>query len=156
MSTTPYRPTGYHSVTAYLIFDDCKAAIAFYERAFNAVKVLQLDMGSVVGHAEITIGDSHLMMADVAASGDLKSAQGLGASPVSFMIYVPDVDAAFAQALKAGATERKPVEDQFYGDRTGTLEDPFGYSWTLATHKEVVTQAEVQARLDKMMGGEHA
>lgn len=144
-------PPGYHSVTPYLGQRDCAAAIAFYERAFGAVTVMNLDRpGGKIAHAEIRIGDSILMMSDENPEWGSKSAITLGGSPVHLMIYVPDVDAAFARAIAAGGTQVRQVQDQFYGDRSGTLADPFGYQWTLATHIEDVSEDEAKRRMAAM------
>jgi PhnB protein len=135
-------------VTPYLALRDAKAAIDFYRRAFGAELLMTLDMpDGKVAHAEIKIGDSILMMSEESAEWGNKSPLTLGGSPVFLMIYVPDVDAAFAKALAAGATEVRPVQNQFYGDRAGTLKDPYGYQWTLATHIEDLTQEEVERRM---------
>jgi PhnB protein len=152
MAKVPFKPSGYHSVTPYLSLRDAKAAIDFYARAFGAELVLKLDMpdGSIA-HAEIRIGDSILMMSEENAEWGNLSPHALGGSPVQLMIYVPDVDAAFARALAAGAEQIRPVEDQFYGDRTGVLKDPYGYQWTLATHIEEVSTEEAQRRMEAMI-----
>ena len=148
----PAIPPGYHSVTPYLAQRDCAAALAFYERAFGAQRVMCLDMpGGKIAHAEIRIGDSILMMSDENPDWGSKSAVTLGGSPVQLMVYVPDVDAAFARALAAGGTQVRPVQDQFYGDRSGTLADPFGYQWTLATHVEDVSEDEAKRRMATMI-----
>lgn len=148
----PAIPPGYHSVTPYLAQRDCAAALAFYERAFGAQRVMCLDMpGGKIAHAEIRIGDSILMMSDENPDWGSKSAVTLGGSPVQLMVYVPDVDAAFARALAAGGTQVRPVQDQFYGDRSGTLADPFGYQWTLATHIEDVSEDEAKRRMATMI-----
>ncbi len=145
-------PDGYHSVTPYLIYKNAKAAIEFYKHAFNAVHTILLEgPGGTVAHAEILIGNSHVMLADESPEFGAISAETLGGSAVHMMIYVEDVDAAFAQAVAAGGTELHPLKDQFYGDRTGTIQDPFGYQWTLATHIEDISLAETQKRFDKMM-----
>ena len=155
MANVPYQPAGYHSVTPYLAVRDSVAAVDFYRRAFGAELVLKLTMpDGKYAHAEIKIGDCHLMMAEESAEWGNTSPQTLGGSPVSFMIYVPDVDAAFARAIAAGCTQVRPVEDQFYGDRTGTLKDPFGYQWSLGTHIEEVSEAEAQRRMEAMFGGQ--
>lgn len=148
----PFKPPGYHSVTPYLALRDAKAAIDFYTRAFGAELVLELNMpdGSIA-HAEIRIGDSILMLAEENDEWGNRSPQALGGSPVSMMIYVPDVDGAYARAIEAGATRLRPVEDQFYGDRSGTLTDPYGYQWTLATHIEDVSADEAQRRMAAML-----
>ncbi len=145
-------PDGYHSVTPYLIVHDAKAAIEFYTKAFGATEMLRLNgPGGSIAHAEVKIGDSHVMLADENKEFGAISPKTLGGSAVSLLIYVEDVDARFAQAIAAGAAEKRPVVDQFYGDRSGVLEDPFGHTWSIATHKEDLTQAEVDARFEKMM-----
>jgi len=146
-----WKPSGYHAVTPYLAVRNAVAAVDFYQRAFGAQRVMALTMpdGSYA-HAEIRIGDSIVMMSEENVEWGNRSPETLGGSPVFLMIYVPDVDAAFARALAAGATEVKPVENQFYGDRSGTLMDPFGYQWTLATHFEDVSEAEGQKRMQAM------
>jgi PhnB protein len=150
--TVPYKPPGYHSVTPYLALRGARAAIDFYARAFGAELVLKLDLpDGTIAHAEIRIGDSILMLAEEKAEWGNRSPQSLGGSPVSMMIYVPDVDAAFDRALAAGAARVRPVEDQFYGDRSGTLADPYGYQWTLATHIEDVSTEEAQRRMAAML-----
>jgi len=149
----PWKPAGYHSVTPYLAVRDAVAAVKFYERAFGAQLTMKLTLpDGRYAHAEITIGDCHIMMAEENPEWGNTSPQTLGGSPVSFMIYVPDVDAAFARALAAGCTQVRPVEDQFYGDRTGTLKDPFGFQWSLGTHIEEVSEAEGQRRMEAMFG----
>jgi len=150
--SVPFQPLGYHSVTPYLALRDANAAIDFYRRAFGAELVLKLDLpDGTIAHAEIRIGDSILMMSEENEQWGSRSPQSLGGSPVFLMIYVPDVDAAFARALEAGATCVRPVEDQFYGDRSGTLADPYGYQWTLATHIEDVSTEEAQRRMAAML-----
>ena len=155
--SVPSTPAGYHSVTPYLIVRDAAAAIAFYQRAFGAVELMRLPgPGNSVAHAEVKIGDSPVMLADEAPAEGQRSPATLGGTATSFMIYVPDVDAQFARALAAGGVEQRPVRDQFYGDRSGTLVDPFGHSWTLATHVEDVSPEEIDRRLQKLMAGERA
>jgi len=149
--TVSTPPPGYHSVTPYLALRDTAAAIDFYRRAFGADLLMKLDMpDGKIAHAEIRIGNSVLMMSEENEQWGNVSPLTLGASPVFLMIYVPDVDAAFARALAAGATQVRPVENQFYGDRSGTLKDPFGYQWTLATHVENVSTEEAQRRMEKL------
>ncbi len=148
-------PDGYHSVTPYLALKSADAGIKFYEKAFGAKEILRLptpDGG--VAHAEIEIGNSRVMMADEMPAYGNKSPQSLGGSPISLAVYVEDVDSAFDKAVKAGATVKRPVEDQFYGDRAGTLIDPFGYQWSLMTHKEEVSLDEMQRRMQKMYSGQ--
>ena len=149
MAKVPFRPAGYHSVTPYMAVRDAVAAIDFYQRAFGAELTLKLDMpDGKIAHAEIKIGDSILMLSEENPEWGNQSPQTLGGSPVFMMIYVPDSDAAFEKAIAAGATPVRPVEDQFYGDRSGTLKDPFGFQWTLSTHIEDVSQEEGQRRME--------
>lgn len=146
VSTTP---AGYHTVTPYLTADDAAAAIEFYKAAFGAVETCRLEMpDGTIAHAEVKIGDSHVMLGQECPSWGNKSPKSLGGTPTGLCVYLPDVDAAFAHAVSAGATVDKPVEDQFYGDRSGTVTDPFGHKWTLATHVEDVAPAEMQRRMD--------
>ena len=152
MAVTPI-PTGYHSVTPYLIVNGAAKAIAFYQQAFNAEELLRLPgPDGKIAHAEVKIGDSPVMLAD--ETDAYHGPQPGGGAPVSLMIYVTDVDRIFAQALAAGAKEQRPVADQFYGDRTGTLVDPFGHVWSLATHVEDVSPEEIDRRFAKMMQGD--
>ena len=144
-------PDGYHSVTPYLTQKNTDAAIRFYERAFGAKEIMRLSMpGGGVAHAEIAIGNSRLMMADENPSYGNKSPQSLGGSPAAYMFYVDNVDEAFARAIEAGATVKRPVADQFYGDRTGTLMDPFGYQWSIGTHVRDVSMEEMQQAMKQM------
>ena len=145
-------PAGYHSVTPYLIIDGAAKAIDFYKHAFEAEELLRLPLpDGKVAHAEIKIGDSPVMMAD--AQEEYRSPKAYGGTPVSLMVYVKDVDRIFRQALAAGATQQRPVVNQFYGDRSGTLVDPFGHIWTIATHVEDVSPEEIDRRMAKMMEG---
>ncbi|HJT68299.1 MAG TPA: VOC family protein [Pyrinomonadaceae bacterium] len=140
-------PDGYHSVTPYLICDGAADAIEYYKRAFGATELFRMDHEGKVGHAELKIGDSPIMLADEYPQMGYRSPKALGGTPVSIMIYVEDVDTVYKQAIDAGATEVKPLQDQFYGDRSGTLTDPFGHVWTIATHKEDVTMEEMNRRM---------
>jgi len=140
-------PDGYHSVTPYLICDGAADAIEYYKKAFGATELFRMDHEGKVGHAELKIGDSPIMLADEYPQMGYRSPKALGGTPVSIMIYVADVDTVYKQALDAGATELKPLQDQFYGDRSGTLTDPFGHVWTIATHKEDVTMEEMNRRM---------
>jgi PhnB protein len=145
-------PAGYHTVTPYLMVRDAARAIAFYRDAFGAQQVMRFDTpNGKVAHAEVTIGDSHVMLAD--ESPEFAGPQTLGGAGVSLMLYVDDVDATFARAVAAGATVRRPVADQFYGDRLGTLADPFGHVWSIATHREDVSLEEMQRRMAAMGEG---
>lgn len=143
-------PEGYHSVTPYITVDDGNAALDFYQRAFGATEVLRLPMGDKIAHAEVKIGDSIIMLSDEWPEMGKLSPKSRGGSTAGLMIYLPDVDAAFARAIAAGATEERPVEDQFYGDRSGTVVDPFGHSWTLSTHVEDIPEKEIQRRMAEM------
>lgn len=144
-------PAGYHSVTPYLSIKGAAEAIAFYKRAFGAVELSRLVMPTgEVGHAEIKIGDSAIMLADECDEGGFRSPQSLKGSSIGLHVYVENVDAQFAQAIAEGARVIKPVEDQFYGDRTGTLEDPFGHVWFLATHKEDLSLEDIDKRAEAM------
>ena len=140
-------PEGYHSVTPYLIVDGAARAIEFYRQVFGATEVLRMDgPDGRVGHAEIRIGDSHVMLSDEHPEIGARGPRSVGGSPVSLMVYVEDVDAVVNRAVEAGARLTRPVADQFYGDRTGGLEDPFGYTWNVATHVEDVSPEEMQRR----------
>ncbi len=148
-------PEGYHSVTPYLYVQGANAAIEFYKAAFGAEEVMRMDgPGGSVMHAEVKIGDSHVMLTDENAEMGCIGPATRGGTTVSLLIYLENVDEAFARAIAAGATEQRPVEDQFYGDRMGTLVDPFGHVWTLGTHVEDVPPEEMQQRMDAMLGGE--
>ena len=141
-------PAGYHSVTPYLIVRGAAEAIDFYRKAFGAVELFRFPSpDGKIGHAEIKIGDSPIMMSDEYPDMGYKGPQSIGGSPVSLMIYVADVDSLFNQAVDAGATVKEALQDKFYGDRIGTVIDPFGHVWHLATHKEDVSMEEMQARM---------
>ncbi|MGH8549579.1 MAG: VOC family protein [Methylococcales bacterium] len=144
-------PDGYHSITPYLSIQGAAKAIEFYKQAFGATELFRLVAPSgEIGHAEIKIGDSSIMLADPCEEGAFRNPQSLGGSSVSLHVYVNDVDSLFSQAVAAGAKTVKPVQDQFYGDRTGTLEDPFGHVWFLATHKEDLTPEEINQRAEAL------
>jgi len=144
-------PDGYHSITPYLMIKGASEAIEFYKRAFGATEIFRLSHpNGQIGHAEIKIGDSSVMLADPCEQGAFRTPQSLGGSSVALHVYVKDVDAQFAQAVSAGAKAVKPVFDQFYGDRTGTLQDPFGHIWFLATHKEDITPEEISRRAEAL------
>jgi PhnB protein len=140
-------PDGYHSVTPYLIIKGAGNAIDFYKKAFGATELFRMDHEGKVGHAEIKIGDSPIMLADESPEMGNKSPTTLGGTPVSIMIYVEDVDTIFKRAIAAGGEQQKAVQDQFYGDRSGTLKDPFGHVWHVATHKEDVSPDEMEKRM---------
>ena len=144
-------PDGYHSVTPYIIVDDAAAAIDFYKQAFGATEVLRMEMDDKIGHAEIKIGDSHVMLADEFPDRDIRGPKARGGTSSSLMIYVEDVDTVFQRAIDACARVdgEMGVKDQFYGDRSGTLIDPFGHKWTVATHVEDVPEDELQRRTEQ-------
>ena len=140
-------PDGYHTATPYLIVKGAAQAIDFYKKAFGATELMRMPQpGGKIGHAEIKIGDSPIMLADESPDVGARSPQSIGGSPVSIMLYVEDVDRIFSQAVAAGAKVKRPVADQFYGDRTGGIEDPFGHLWYIATHKEDVSPEEMRKR----------
>ena len=141
-------PEGYHSVTPYLVIDGAEEAIRFYTQALGAVEVLRLPMAGKIGHAEIKIGDSHVMLSDEWPDMDIRGPKSRGGATSSLMVYVEDVDAAFARAVAAGATIERPVEEQFYGDRNGSIVDPFGHRWTISTHVEDVSEDELARRME--------
>jgi len=140
-------PEGYHSLTPYLIVDGGAEALEYYKTAFGATELFRMEHEGKIGHAEIKIGDSPVMLADEQPSMGYVGPKKLGNSPVSLMIYVEDVDKVYKQAISSGGTEVKAVQDQFYGDRSGTLKDPFGHVWHIATHKEDVSPAEMEKRI---------
>jgi PhnB protein len=144
-------PDGYHSVTPYLTVRGAAQAIEFYKAAFGAVELVRMPMpdGSIA-HAEVKIGDSPVMFGEENPAWGNKSPQALGGTPAGLMIYVDDCDAVFDRAVAAGATVMKPLANQFYGDRSGTVIDPFGHAWTVATHVEDVAPEEMQKRMDAM------
>jgi len=140
-------PKGYHSVTPYLIIGGAGDAIEFYKKAFGAVELFRFPSpDGKVGHAEIKINDSPIMLADEYPDMGYKSPKSVGGSPVSLMIYVEDVDTVFNRAIEAGGTVKEAVQDKFYGDRTGSLVDPFGHVWHVATHKEDISMEEMEQR----------
>jgi uncharacterized glyoxalase superfamily protein PhnB len=139
-------PEEFHTVTPMFMFKDARKAIEFYKRAFGAQERFAMPGpdGKGVMHAELRIGDSIIMMGEENPQEHCKSAETVGGSPVSFYLYLENVDEAFRMALEAGAESRMPVEEMFWGDRAGTVQDPFGYSWTLATHTRDLTPQEIQ------------
>jgi PhnB protein len=140
-------PEGYHTVTPYLIIGGAAEAIEFYKKAFGATELFRMAQpDGKIGHAEIKIGDSPIMLSDEHPSMGYRGPKSLGGSPVSILLYVDDVDALVQQATAAGAKIDRPVEDKFYGDRSGSLTDPFGHIWHIATHKEDVSPEEMDKR----------
>lgn len=151
MTVSPI-PEGYHSVTPYLIIDGAAEAIEFYKSAFGATEIMRLPgpEGNVM-HAEVRIGDSMIMMADACEEMGMKGPKAFGGCAASICLYVEDVDAVYAQAIEAGGTEKRPLTDQFYGDRSATLEDPFGHVWTVSTHTEDLAPEVIQQRFEDFM-----
>jgi PhnB protein len=150
-------PAGYHAVTPYLSIRGAAQAIAFYKKAFGAAEVMRMPgPDGKLGHAEIRIGDSRVMLSDEYPEMAFMGPQTRGGSTVHIHLYVKDVDATTARAVAAGAKLIRPIEDKFYGDRTASIEDPFGHIWHLATHKEDLSMAELRRRAEKAakaMGG---
>lgn len=154
MSKVNPIPTGYHSVTPYLIIKGAAEAIEYYKKAFGATELFRMaqDDGRI-GHAEVKIGDSPIMLADEFPEMKYLSPLSLGGTPVSLLIYVDDVDKIFPQAVSAGGEVQKPLQNQFYGDRSGTLKDPFGHVWTIATHVEDLSPEEMEKRASAVGNG---
>lgn len=151
MKTKPI-PDEYRTVTPYLIVHDAKAAIEFYQKAFGAKELMRMDApGGKIGHAEIQIREARIMLADEHPDMGIRAAKTLGGTPVHLLLYFENVDEAFARAVRAGARELRPLKDEFYGDRCGTLQDPFGHQWTLATHVEDVAPEEMGRRFEELM-----
>lgn len=145
-------PDGYYSVTPYLIVEGADRAIDFYKNVFGASERMRMDgPNGTVGHAEIEIDGSAIMLADEFPDMGDRSPQSIGGTAVSLHLYVKDVDACFNRAVAAGAKALRPVQDQFYGDRSGTVEDPFGHVWTISTHKEDLSPEELRKRAEEFM-----
>lgn len=140
-------PEGYSSVTPYLVVNHAAAAIAFYKKAFNAVETMRMEgPDHKIGHAEIKIENSHIMLADECPEMEIRSPKTLGGTGISIMLYVDNVDRLYPQAIAAGGIELRPLQDQFYGDRSGTLRDPFGHIWTVSTHIADYSEKELRER----------
>jgi len=151
MATQPV-PEGYHTVTPYLAVEDAARAIEFYTQAFGAKEVVRMDApGGKIGHAELEIGDSRIMLSDPFPQSSTKPPKDLGGTSFSVMMYVEDVDAAFKRAVDAGASVSMELSDMFWGDRFGSVTDPFGHSWSLATHVEDVPPEEMAERAKAAM-----
>jgi PhnB protein len=145
---THYIPVGYHTATPYLIVNGAAKAIDWYKNAFGAKEEMRFAMpDGKIGHAEIKIGDSHIMLADEYPDMGYRSPLAHGGTPVSIMLYVEDVDSVFKKTVANGAQVKQDLKDQFYGDRNGTIADPFGHVWTLATHIEDVSPEEMKRRM---------
>lgn len=147
-------PDGYPQVTPYLCVDGAQAAIEFYAKVLGAKERMQMPSpGGKIGHAELELGESLIMLADEHPDIGALSPKTVGGTPVVISLYVEDVDAVFDAAVAAGATALRPVENQFYGDRSGQFEDPFGHHWNVATHVEDVPPEEMEKRMAQAMGG---
>jgi PhnB protein len=147
-----HTPNGYHTATPYLVIKGAAAAIDFYKKVFSATEVMRMPgPGGMVMHAEVKIGDSIIMLADEFPDMGFRGPQSIGGSPVGINLYFPDVDARFAAAIKNGAIEKRPVQNQFYGDRSATIVDPFGHIWTISTHVEDVAPEEMNRRFEAEM-----
>src|ERR1043166_5601908 len=145
-------PEGYHTATPYLTLNDAAKAIDFYKKAFGATEIMRMQgPNGKIGHAELKIGDSMIMLADEMGQ-DARSPQSLGGTTAGVFRYLPDIDATYKQAISAGGKQVMAPQDMFWGDRFGKLTDPFGHSWALATHKEDVAPAEMQKRMQAEMG----
>ena len=150
MSVKPI-PDGYTTITPYLYIKGAARALDFYKNAFDAVELFRMaDLAGRIGHAEIQIGNARIMLADEHPEMGVLSPLSLGGATSSILLYVENVDARFAQAVAAGGTALRPLADQFYGDRSGSLKDPFGHQWTIATHVEDVSPEEIQRRIEAM------
>jgi PhnB protein len=151
MKATNYIPEGYNTITPYLVIKGAAKAIDYYKSVFGATVVVRMDgPDGKVGHAELQVGDSRFMLADENPQMGNRSAESIGASPVSLYVYMPDVDKIVEKAVAGGAKILKPVTNQFYGDRSGFLQDPFGHLWGIATHVEDVSAEEMKERMKKM------
>jgi PhnB protein len=147
MSKVHYIPKGYNSITPYLIIKGAAEAIEYYKKVFGATEVMRMPGPSGrIGHAELKIGDSNVMLADEFPEMDYRSPVTLGSSPVSMLLYVEDADSTVERAVANGAKILKPVQDQFYGDRMGSIKDPFGHLWSIATHTEDVSPEQMKER----------
>ena len=146
-------PDGYHSVTPYLVVGGAARALEFYKKAFGAEETVRMPgPDGRIGHAEVRIGDSVVMLADENPEMGAKSPKTIGGSPITLFVYVDDVDKVFARAVEFGATVQRPLANQFYGDRTGGVIDPFGHVWYLATHIEDVSPDEMKRRMQAQKG----
>jgi PhnB protein len=152
MKKVSYIPKGYNTVTPYLVIKGAAKAIEYYKNVFGATEIHRMaSPDGRVGHAELQIGTSRVMLADENPSMGYRSAESIGASPVSLYLYLPDCDKVIAKAVAGGAKILKPVQDQFYGDRSGFIQDPFGHFWGVATHIEDVSPKELDERAKKAM-----
>lgn len=145
-------PKGYHSVTPYMIFDQAANAIEFYKKAFGAKATMCMEHGGKVGHAELVIGDAKIMLSDECPEMGAHSPKAYGGSSIMIHLYVKNADAVVAKAASLGAKITRPMENMFYGDRSGMIQDPFGYSWCISTHIEDLTKAQMKKRSAELFG----
>jgi PhnB protein len=151
MSKVSYMPQGYNTVSPCLIVNDAARAIDFYKAAFGAREIVRMaGPNNTIAHAELEIGNSRIMLGNEMPNMGYRSATSIGASPVTLYVYLPDCDSVVKKAVSAGAELTRPVENQFYGDRNGTIHDPFGHVWTIATHVEDVSPKDMEERMKKM------
>jgi PhnB protein len=146
MARQDYIPSGYHTLTPSVVVDDARKAMDFYAKAFGASETYRLPMGDKIAHAEMEIAGSRFMLSDEFPEWGALSPKSRGGSTGAMMVYVPDVDAAIERAVQAGAKVMQPAENQFWGDRMGTVQDPFGHKWMFGTHQEDVSLDEMQRR----------
>jgi PhnB protein len=148
-----FQPEGYHAITPYLIVTGGAKAIDFYKKVFGATEIMRMPRpDGQIAHAELRIGDSVIMLADEMPQMGALSPHTIGGTAVGIMVYVPDADRVFHNAVSAGSKVERELADQFYGDRSGTFKDPFGHKWTVSTHVEDVSPEEMNARMAKMSG----
>ncbi|MFY9560110.1 MAG: VOC family protein [Terriglobales bacterium] len=151
MNPVHYIPKGYNSITPYLVIKGAAEAIEYYKKVFGATELYRMPApGGRIGHAELVIGDSHIMLADESPEMGYRGPSTEGSSPVSLLLYVEDVDSIVERAVAEGAKILQPVQDQFYGDRSGFIQDPFDHLWGVATHKEDVSPEEMEERMKKV------
>ena len=152
-SNVKAQPDGYPTLTPYLVIDGAEKAIAFYSSVFGAEERMRIPgPDGRIGHAELSIGTSLIMLADENHGMNIRGPKAIGGSPVTLQMYVANVDETIEKAVAAGATIKRPIADQFYGDRTGSIEDPFGHTWHLATHIEDISHEEMIRRASQMGG----
>lgn len=154
MNKVNHQAPGYHTATPYIIINGASQAIEFYKNVFGATEIMRIGApGGKVGHAEIQIGDSRIMLSDESAEWGAFGPQKFGGTPIWLMLYFPDCDAVFNKAVSLGAKVVQPPKDQFYGDRSASITDPFGHKWTIATHKEDLSPEELEKRAAACSGG---
>jgi PhnB protein len=145
-------PAGHRTATPYLVVNDAAEALDFYKRAFGAKEIMRVERAGKVGHAQIRIGNSRIMLSDEHPETGVRAPQPFGGSPMRIFLYVPNVDNFVGRAVAIGAKLQQPVDDKLYGDRSGALEDPFGHTWHIATHREDVSAGEMQQRAHSLQG----